>query len=78
MTGFFVRPCPSCGRSSQIAIEYLGMEVRCRHCMRVFVATDSDGESAAMNDPVNYWLNFTETATIETGEKPFEPQRFPR
>ena len=78
MTGFFVRPCPSCGRSSQIAIDYLGMDVRCRHCTRVFVASDVDGQSAAMNDPVSYWLNFTETVQSDSRDEPFEPQRFPR
>ena len=78
MTGFFVRPCPSCGRSSQIAIDYLGMDVRCRHCTRVFVAYDVESESAAMNDPVSYWLNFTEPSTIDSQDEPFEPNRHPR
>lgn len=78
MTGFFVRPCPSCGRSSQIAIDYLGMEVRCRHCTRVFVASDVDSQSAALHDPVNYWLNFTESVPADSISEPFEPHRHPR
>ena len=78
MNGFFVRPCPSCGRGSQIAIEYLGMDVRCRHCSRVFVADDVESQSAALNDPVSYWLNFTEPDSSESIDEPFEPNRFPR
>ena len=78
MTGFFVRPCPSCGRSSQIAIDYLGMDVRCRHCTRVFVARDVNGQSEAMNDPVSYWLNFSDSVDTNSPDEPFESYRIPR
>ena len=78
MTGFFVRPCPSCGRSSQIAIDYLGMDVRCRHCTKVFVASDVSGQSEALNDPVSYWLNFSDSAMTDLPDEPFEPHRIPR
>ena len=63
MTGFtyFVKPCPACGRSSRIAVAYLGMDVRCKHCSRVFLANDAQSQSEAMNDPINYWINFTES-----------------
>jgi hypothetical protein len=36
---FFVRPCPTCGRSLEVRIELLGREVQCRHCSAEFVAT---------------------------------------
>ena len=52
---FFSRPCPTCNRTTRILIRYLGMKVRCRHCGRVSLATDPDAESAALDDPVNYW-----------------------
>lgn len=79
MTGFtfFVKPCPTCGRNSKIAIAYLGRQVRCRHCLREFTATDSHGESESLNDPVEYWINFTDHDLDLTNEQDFEP-RLPR
>ena len=75
---FFTRPCPTCNRSSRILLNYLGMKVRCRHCGRVYEATDPEAESAAMDDPVSYWLNFTDQqiSLPELGE--FESNRQPR
>ena len=29
---YFVQECPTCGRSLQIRVEYLGKEVACQHC----------------------------------------------
>ena len=49
MSGFtyFVNPCPACGRSSRIAVAYLGKQVRCRHCGRVFTARDPQADSGS-------------------------------
>lgn len=74
---FFVKPCPACGRNSKIAIAYLGREVRCRHCSRVFQATDSHGESESLNDPVDYWIKFTDHELDQPTKEDFEP-RLPR
>lgn len=74
---FFVTPCPSCGRSSKIALDYLGKQVRCRHCSRVFLASDKHSESEAMNDPVNYWINFSEQEIDQKFTEKFE-SRLPR
>jgi hypothetical protein len=41
---FFQQPCPACGRRLLIRVEYLGQEVRCRHCRRGFVARDVSGK----------------------------------
>ena len=57
---FFVRPCPSCGRTAQIRIELLGQDVCCPHCLRQFVARDLEMESAALNDQVQYWAEYTD------------------
>ena len=57
---YFVRPCPSCGRSTQIRVDFLGRMVCCQHCRREFSATDPHNESAALDDPVQYWINYTE------------------
>ena len=29
---YFVRPCPTCGRSLQIQVQYLGRTLTCQHC----------------------------------------------
>jgi hypothetical protein len=39
---FFVQECPTCGRSLEIGVAYLGREVYCRHCHARFVAQPSD------------------------------------
>ena len=36
----FLQECPTCGRTAQIRIDYLGKRVACRHCSAEFVATD--------------------------------------
>ena len=78
---FFVRPCPSCGRTTQIRIEFLGLNVCCQHCLRQFPANDPESESAALNDPIQYWAEYTEHTPTE---EPFSrideaaPQAYPR
>lgn len=37
---YFVQECPTCGRSLEIRVEYLGKRVACRHCRGELVATD--------------------------------------
>ena len=39
---FFVQGCPTCGRASQVRLEYLGTSVQCRHCGGDFIAQDED------------------------------------
>ena len=38
---FFLQECPTCGRSLEIGVTYLGREVYCRHCHARFVAQPS-------------------------------------
>ena len=40
---FFIQECPTCGRKVRVCVEYLGMEIQCRHCHAVFVAVDYVG-----------------------------------
>ncbi len=76
-TSYFNKPCPACGRMSRVAISYLGKQVRCKHCGREFTAEDPHNESAAVHDPVSYWVNFTQKAQDNRfGE--FQSNRFPR
>ncbi len=38
---FFVQECPTCGRSLQVCVEYLGRQVVCQHCHGRFEASES-------------------------------------
>ncbi|MCH2180122.1 MAG: hypothetical protein MK106_15095 [Mariniblastus sp.] len=77
-SNFFVKPCPACGRSARISLDYLGKMVCCKHCGREFLANDPENESAAELDPVNYWINFTETNHSFDQEAISGSQRYPR
>jgi len=37
---YYVQECPTCGRSLQIRVEYLGKRVACQHCAAKFQACD--------------------------------------
>lgn len=37
---YFVQSCPTCGRTLQVRVQYLGRMVTCRHCRGEFVAMD--------------------------------------
>jgi hypothetical protein len=37
---YFVQECPTCGRSLQVRVEYLGRQVVCQHCHGRFEAFD--------------------------------------
>ena len=43
-----------------IDVETLGFSVVCRHCESEFTAKDNAQSSAAMDDPINFWVNFTD------------------
>lgn len=38
----FVKSCPTCGRTLQIQVRYMGREVSCGHCHGRFVAFHDD------------------------------------
>ncbi len=37
---YYVQECPTCGRSLQVRVEYLGKQVVCQHCRARFEACD--------------------------------------
>lgn len=41
---YYVQECPTCGRSLQIRVEYLGKRVACQHCAARFEASDPSSE----------------------------------
>jgi hypothetical protein len=74
---FFVKPCPACGRNTRIALAYLGKQVRCRHCSRIYNAADPEAQSEALNDPVEFWMNFSDLEIDRRFSEKFE-SRLPR
>ena len=47
---YFVQECPTCGRSLQVRVEYLGRQVVCQHCHGRFEATDPTNSARPMSD----------------------------
>ena len=45
---YFVRGCPICGRQLQVRVIDLGKEVKCRHCLGEFVASESGSRATAV------------------------------
>ncbi len=39
-TTYYVQECPTCGRTLEIRVEYLGKRVVCQHCQAGFEACD--------------------------------------
>jgi hypothetical protein len=47
---YYVQECPTCGRSLQIRVAYLGKRVVCQHCNGQFEACDPASGSAPPGD----------------------------
>jgi len=47
---YFVQECPTCGRSLQVRVEYLGRQVVCQHCHGRFEACDPAGANASASN----------------------------
>ena len=63
---YYSQRCPSCRKFSSCGVESLGCEVTCQHCGHCHLARDIDQESAALEDPVHFWINFTQHDFNET------------
>ncbi len=57
---FFLGTCSHCRRPSEIEVQKLGKKIDCVFCGRAFMAVDRNNQSAALDDPVNYWVRFTD------------------
>jgi len=44
---YFVQECPTCGRSLQVCVEYLGRQVVCQHCHGRFEASQTAGPASS-------------------------------
>ena len=56
----FIVSCPGCAMKKQLSIDYLGRTTGCMRCGKEFIAEGADSHSAAIEDPVHYWINFTD------------------
>lgn len=57
---FFVVICPGCRSRVSVALSNLSKNVCCRRCRAKFLAEDPQARSAAENDPMQYWVEFTD------------------
>ncbi len=57
---FFLTSCCNCRRRLELDIRMLGREATCAACGESFVAVDPDCQSAAIDDPLKYWIRFTD------------------
>lgn len=80
MAAFFVRPCPGCKKRVSVRIKHLGKKVRCVKCQTVFRADDPQLCSASLDDPINYWIDYTDrgVASSASGERVSQEVRNPR
>lgn len=46
----FVQPCPTCGRSLRVRVEYLGRQVACQHCHGRLLACDPESPQHSLSD----------------------------
>lgn len=78
---FFVTSCPACSRKNQLEIRWLGQQTDCIACGKSFHAKGPDSSSAALEDPLHYWINFTEHSFPDPeqfGSEPKDIARTPR
>lgn len=47
---YYLQPCPTCGRSLRVRVEYLGRQVICQHCQGRFLACDPDSPQHSLSD----------------------------
>ncbi len=57
---FFVQECPTCGRSLQVRVVYLGRWVVCQHCNGSFEACDP---ASAAYPPMDSGIDLVRRAT---------------
>ena len=66
----FIVSCPGCAMKKQLSIDCLGRTTGCMRCGKEFIAEGADSHSAAIEDPVHYWINFTDHPEESGGVRP--------
>ena len=64
---WFVAVCPGCSKRNQFEIKVLGCKSNCQFCGKQFKAKSADSLSAALNDPLGYWIEFTDHGLVDEG-----------
>ena len=64
---WFVAICPACSKRNQLEIQELGRKTGCQFCGKHFKAIGPDSFSAALNDPLDYWIEFTQHGLADDG-----------
>jgi DNA-directed RNA polymerase subunit RPC12/RpoP len=68
---YFVQECPTCGRSLQVRVEYLGRQVVCQHCHGRFEASDADGVlKGSSSDLLRRANELLESSTLRQRQRP--------
>jgi len=75
---YYAQKCPACQKASSFDVDLLGFEVNCNHCGHSYEARDGDQQSAAIEDPVNFWINFTQHEIGKTPDKPPSYYKHPK
>ncbi len=47
---YFIRSCPTCGRSLEIRVEYFGKRVSCKHCSAQFDTVEPYEDDCGASD----------------------------
>ena len=75
---YFLQPCPTCGRRSQVRVEYLGRHVVCQHCRSEFTATDPATARLGEMEESNRLLRRADELLASAPEAKLERRSFPR
>ena len=68
---YFVQECPTCGRSLQVRVEYLGRPVVCQHCHGRFEASDSGSVlKGSSSDLLRRADELLESSSIRARQRP--------
>ncbi|MEE8452058.1 MAG: hypothetical protein V3R99_09095 [Thermoguttaceae bacterium] len=75
---YFLQECPTCGRRSQVRVEYLGRQVVCQHCQAKFMAIDPVSLRFAEAEEPNRLLRRADELLASTPEPKPGRRSFPR
>ena len=68
---YFVQECPTCGRSLQVRVEYLGRHVVCQHCHARFEASDAgSAPSGSSGDLLRRADELLQSSTARQRQRP--------
>ena len=66
---YFLQECPTCGRSLEIRVEYLGKRLVCQHCRGELLATGPRESVAQTEEPSSALLRRVDELLTEAEER---------